>query len=414
MMRILALTHRLPYAPNRGDRLRMYHILQHLRGRAEVDLFSFVHDDDEAAHVDDLRPLVNSIYTARVPRWRTRVNAAAALFTDRPLTHALLDAPEMTDLLRHIVDVRQPDVVFAYCSSMARFAMQAPLDRFPMVLDFVDVDSRKWADLSAATRAPMSWLYQREARTLGAFEGIAATRAASALVVNDREAANARALAPSANVQVVLNGVEVDRLRPGRAPSSAANVVFCGIMDYQPNHEGMMWFVEKIWPKIRSARPDATLTIVGANPMRPLTQLCAADPSITVTGRVEDVRDWLWNAAVGIAPLQVARGVQNKALEAIAAGLPIVITGAVAGGLPQTMVAASLVANSADAFADHVVNLLNRSASDRRAMAESCDFESLKWSRTLDGLFGIFAAAANLRSITRPVSLAAGPAPGSP
>lgn len=392
-MRILVLTHRLPYAPNRGDRLRMYHMLQHLRARAEVELVSFVHDDDEAAHVDDLRSLVSHVTTVRIPRWRNRLNAAGTLLTNRPLTHALLDAPGLPEVLKGIVDARQPDVVFAYCSGMARFAMQPPLDRIPMVLDFVDVDSRKWKDLAETARPPMSWVYRREARTLGAFEAAAAMRAATALVVNDREASNARALAPHANVQVILNGVEIDRLRPPLPPSSQPAVVFCGMMDYQPNHEGMMWFVRAAWPLVRASRPDATLTIVGANPLRALTQLCAADPSITVTGRVDDVREWLWHAAVGIAPLHIARGVQNKALEAIAAGLPIVITDAVAGGLPQAAAKASLVANAPDMFAAHVVTLLNRSGDERRAMAESCDFETLKWAGTLEQLWGIFERA---------------------
>ena len=400
MMRILVLTHRLPYAPNRGDRLRMYHMLQHLRGRATVDLVSFVHDDDEESHTDELHPLVASVTTARIPKWRNRLNAAATLLSDRPLTHALLDAPGLSELLTRIVDDRQPDVVFAYCSSMARFAMQPPLNRIPMVLDFVDVDSRKWTDLAAAARPPLSWIYRREARTLGAFEATAAAQSATALVVNDREAANARALAPSANVQVVLNGVEIERLRPPRPPSSRPGVVFCGMMDYQPNHDGMMWFVRAVWPLVRATRPDATLAIVGANPLRPLRQLCAGDPSITVTGRVGDVREWLWNAAVAIAPLHVGRGVQNKALEAIAAGLPIVITDAVAGGLPHSTAKASLVANSPDMFATHVVSLLNRPAAERRAMAESCDFDALKWSSTLETLWGILEHAAKSQCTT--------------
>lgn len=388
-MRVLVLTHRLPYAPNRGDRLRMFHMLQHLRGRAEVELVSLVHDDDEAAHIDEVAALAANVTTVRVPNWRNRLTAAAALLTERPLTHALLDAPGLSETLTRIVAERPPDVVFAYCSGMARFAMQPPLDQIPMVLDFVDVDSCKWRDLAATAALPMSWLYRREARTLGAFEARAAAHARAALVVNDREAVNARALTPSANVEVVLNGVEIDRLRPPAAPSSRPRVVFCGMMDYQPNHDGMMWFVRAVWPLIRASRPDASLAIVGANPLPPLTRLCATDPSITVTGRVPDVREWLWGAAVAVAPLHVARGVQNKALEAIAAGLPIVMTAAVAGGLPAQAAPATRVADTPAIFAARVVELLNRSPRERRAIAQRCNFETLQWSHTLDKLWGI-------------------------
>ena len=235
MMRVLVLTHRLPYAPNRGDRLRVYHMLHHLRDHAEVELVSLVHDDEEATHVDEVKSFVQRVHALRVTRLRSGVNAVSALATRTPLTHALLDAPEMAATLRRIVDTNPPDVVFAYGSGMARFAMDPPLDRFPLVLDFVDVDSRKWRDMAAASSAPKSWIYRREARTLGAFEARAAERAMTSLVVNAREADNAHALAPSANVRVLANGVELGRLRPEGPPAEASRVVFCGVMSYEPN-----------------------------------------------------------------------------------------------------------------------------------------------------------------------------------
>lgn len=401
-MRILVLTHRLPYAPNRGDRLRVYHMLQYLRTRADLELVSFVHDDDEASHVDDVRAFVPQVTALRVPRWRTRLKAAIALPTRRPLTHALLDAPGMQPVLQHIVEQRRPDVVFAYCSGMARFALQPPLLDIPLVLDFVDVDSQKWRDLGDTDSTPRGWVYRREAATLGAFEARAASHATTALVVNAREAALARALAPSANVQVLSNGVELARLRPVGPPSQRPQVVFCGVMNYAPNEEGMTWFVREVWPLVRAGRPDANLAIVGADPTPSLVNLCARDASITVTGRVADVRDWLWDSAVAIAPLHVARGVQNKALEAIAAGLPIVMTPAVAGGLPAEAASASLVAQNPQQFADHVLSLLRRSPAERRAVAGNCDLSALSWARTLEPLWPIFERAA--QSMQRPQS----------
>jgi sugar transferase (PEP-CTERM/EpsH1 system associated) len=394
-VRVLVLTQRLPYAPNRGDRLRVYHMLQHLRTRADVELVSLVHDDDEASHVGDVHAFVRGVTALRVPRWRTRFNALAALPTSQPLTHAFLDAPGMSATLETIVRERRPDVVFAYCSGMARFALQPPLAGIPLVLDFVDVDSQKWQDLAAQSSWPRSWIYRREAATLGAFEARAAERAATSLVVNTREADLARALAPGANVHVLTNGVEIERLRPTRPPSGKPQVVFCGVMDYAPNDEGMRWFVREVWPLVRSSRGDATLAIVGAGPTNELRQLCAGDVSITITGRVPDVRDWLWDSAVGIAPLHVARGVQNKALEAIAAGLPIVITDAVVGGLPAQAAAASLVANTPDRFAQQVLALLTRTPDQRRQLASAADLSSLTWSHTLEPLWAILTDAAD-------------------
>lgn len=394
MMRVLVLTHRLPYAPNRGDRLRVYHMLHHLRDHAEVELVSLVHSDEEASHVDEVRSFVTRVHALRVRRLRSGVNAAMALATRTPLTHALLDAPGITATLRHILDTNPPDVVFAYGSGMARFAMEPPLDGIPLVLDFVDVDSRKWRDMAVGATPPKSWIYRREAATLGAFEARAAAKAITSLVVNAREADNARELTPSANVRVLANGVELDRLRPTGPAADAPRVVFCGVMSYEPNATGMTWFVETVWPLIRASRPDATLAVVGPDPSPAFRSLCGGDPSITVTGRVPDVRDWLWGAAVAIAPLHVARGVQNKALEAIAAGLPVVITEAVAGGLPPDAAHASFVANTPARFATHVLDLLARSPAERRAIAQSAELSGLTWSRTLQPLWPIIESAA--------------------
>lgn len=405
-MRLLFLTHRLPYAPNRGDRLRAYHMLQHLREHAEIELVSLVHDDEEASHADEVRAFIPRVTIHRVRKARSAINAAGALISGAPLTHALLDAAGMTATLREIHQSRRPDVVFAYCSGMARFAMQPPLEDIPMVLDFVDVDSGKWRDLAASGAAPLSWIYRREAATLGAFEARAAGRAVTSLVVNAREAEAAKALAPQANVQVLHNGVELGRLTPTTPPSSRARVVFCGVMNYAPNAEGMTWFVERVWPMVRAHRPDATLAVVGTDPSPAFQHLCGSDPSITVTGRVADVRDWLWDSAVGIAPLRVARGVQNKALEAIAAGLPIVITEAVACGLPYEAAFASRVANVPGRFADHILDLLSRSPEERRRIAQSADFASLTWARTLQPLWPIIErAAASGRRQDSPVAL---------
>jgi sugar transferase (PEP-CTERM/EpsH1 system associated) len=393
-MRVLFLTHRLPYAPNRGDRLRAYHMLQYLRSRAELELVSLIHDDEEAVHVEDVRAFVPRVTALRVPPWRTKWNAAAAVLTQQPLTHALLDAPGVWAAIQDTVERRPPDVVFAYCSGMAKFALQPPLDRVPLVLDFVDIDSQKWRDLAAESRWPHSWIYGREAATLGAFEARAAAHASAALVVNAREADLARALAPSATIQVLSNGVELERLRPLCPPAAGPRVVFCGVMDYAPNDEGMRWFVREVWPLVRERRSDATLAIVGHGPTAALRSLCEGDASIAVTGRVPDVRDWLWESAVGIAPLHVARGVQNKALEAIAAGLPIVITDAVAGGLPPQAMPATRVANTPQAFAEQVLDLLRLSPTDRCAIAASANLSALTWSQTLAPLWSILERAA--------------------
>lgn len=393
-MRVLFLTHRLPYAPNRGDRVRAYHILQMLASRAEVDLVSFVHDREEAAQADVVRRVTPHVTTVAVPRVRNYLRAVRALPTALPLTHALLDAPDLDHTLRDIYARRPPDVVLAYCSGMARFALRPPLDTSPFVLDLVDVDSQKWSDLAERATLPMRWLYRREAKTLGAFEARAAIAARATLVVNDREAALARRIAPSADVVVVSNGVDARRLRPVNGPGTSPQLVFCGVMNYPPNEEGILWFVRNVWPLVRARRPDSRLAIVGSDPTANLKAACADDGAIEITGRVADVRERLWTSAIAVAPLRVARGIQNKVLEAVAAGLPTVVTTAVAAGLPGEVWPACPVADTPTQFADTVLDLLALTPDERRARAGRAILDPLDWPTTLEPLWSLLQSMA--------------------
>ncbi len=397
-MKILYLTHRLPYAPNRGDRIRAHYTLSILRSRAEVDLVSLVHDRDESAHEGDLRDLVNSVSVAPVPQLRNRVAGALTLAGSRPLTHSLLDSPAIGPLLDRLVKTRRPDVVLAYCSGMARFALEPPLAGLPLVIDLVDVDSCKWNELaSKAATAPMRWIYRREARALSNFEAQMANAAFATVVVNDREREALAAIAPDARIDVVPSGVAVDDWRPdGPAPESN-DVVFCGVMNYAPNEEAAIWLAREVWPLVLKANPSARLRLVGSHPTRQVKALADADSTIEVTGHVPDVRPFLWRAAVAAAPLQIARGIQNKVLEAVAAGLPTVVTPVVAEGLPAEILRACAVANSATAFAGALVRFLGMTPAQRRAAAAMADLGELSWTARLAPLAGLLEAAASQR-----------------
>ncbi len=177
-MRLLFLTHRVPYAPNRGDRIRAYQMLRYFKARGIcVCLVALAHDDDEMASAGQIAGLVDALHVVRVTRATNLVKAGLQLLTDRPLTHVLLDSPKMRPVLEQVRRRWKPDVALAFCSGMARFAMEPPLDTLPFVLDMVDVDSFKWEALGREGRGPRSWIYRREARVLRRFEA-AATRAA--------------------------------------------------------------------------------------------------------------------------------------------------------------------------------------------------------------------------------------------
>lgn len=394
-MRILYLTHRLPYAPNRGDRVRAFHVLKLLSSRADVDLVSLVHDREEATHVDDLRHMTAT--TTVVPaasRLRAFPRAMQTLPTSRPLTHVLLDAPTLDRSLRDVFNRCRPDLVLAYCSGMARFALERPLDDVPFVLDLVDVDSQKWTELAERSAGPLGWVYRREARHLGAFEALAMTRAAATTVVNQREADAARALAPRANIQVIGNGVDLHALRPPAGAAREERVVFCGVMNYRPNEDGAIWLATRVWPLVLAHRPHARLTLVGSNPTTRLQSACRGNATIELTGTVPDVRPFLWRSKLAVAPLQVARGLQNKVLEAFAAGLPVVATPAVADGLPAAVRQACSIAAAPEPFAAAICELLELNDEERSAKVALAAVEELDWTTSLMPLWSLLERAA--------------------
>jgi len=391
-MNILFLTHRLPYSPNRGDRIRAYYLLRDMSRFATVSVFSLVHDAEEASRVSEV-PGATTVETSRVPRVSNLARGLMALSSSRPLTHTFLNAPDVRFKLESLAARQRPDVVVAYCSGMARFALEPPLDRFPLVLDLVDVDSQKWRSLGERTRWPLGAIYRREARTLEAFETLAARRAKMTLVVNEREYDLIAALAPDANVRIVPNGVDTAAFTPPGGPVDAAVVVFSGVMSYAPNVEAVVWFASHVWPLVRAERPDAKFVVVGADPTPAIAALARTDPSIEVTGTVDAVQPHLWRAAIAIAPIRVSRGVQNKVLEALAAGLPVVVTSAVREGLPAGSERGCLTADDAVDFSRSVVQLLNQPAAARRALAGSSQVESLAWPGQLEGLQGILEKA---------------------
>jgi sugar transferase (PEP-CTERM/EpsH1 system associated) len=276
---------------------------------------------------------------------------------------------------------------------MARLALEPPLNQLPFVLDMVDVDSEKWRLLSQKTRPPFSWVYGAEARTLSAFEARAARAAHAVLVVNERERDAMQRIEPSARVQVVPIGVALDDLRPQELAATEPNVVFCGVMNYKPNEEAATWFATEVWPRVRARHPQARFSLVGSNPTPAVRRLAEQDPSIEVTGTVPDVRPYLWRSAVAVAPLLLARGVQNKVLEAVAAGLPCVITPAVHDGLPEAVLPSCVRAEHPADFADAVIALLNTAPDQRRGIAELADLQALGWDEQLAPVIDILDAA---------------------
>jgi sugar transferase (PEP-CTERM/EpsH1 system associated) len=392
-VRVLFLTHRLPYAPNRGDRLRAYHMLRALSPHADLELVSLAHDDDEMTHAGDLDGLVKRVHVARVPQLRNLVRGGLSLAGTRPLTHSLLDAPDIYPAIDEIVRTRKPDALFAYCSGMVRFAMAPPLAEIPCVLDMVDADSAKWSALAQTSGFPKSLIYAREARYLSRFEVAAMRHAKTTIVVNEREQKLLNDLDPSTPVIVIENGVDLDSFAPTTPPSEAPSIVFCGVMNYAPNEEGARWIAREVWPSVRQARPDAQLFLVGASPSPAVRALASDADGIIVTGTVPDVKPYLWNASAAAAPLWTARGVRFG-WQSFQHGWRD-HRGQASGDRFQHFVlhAACSLASAPDAFARAIVDLLALTPTERRARATAAPLAALAWRERLKDLPRIMTAA---------------------
>ncbi len=249
----------------------------------------------------------------------------------------------------------------------------------PIITDFVDVDSNKWEQYSTYAAWPLSLIYRREAWALRKFERRICEQSACVLVTTEREAALVRQLAPAARVYVVPNGVDTEYFRPPAEPAGLdlPTIGFTGDMGYFPNVEAVTYFARNVLPLVRQSVPDARFLIIGRNPA-PRVKALAKIAGVEITGFVPDVRKHLSRMQIAVAPFSIAAGIQNKILEAMASGIPVVCTSRAAQGLSRETAGAVEIADGAEDMAAKIARLLGdpKLAGDRgwegrvRVMAE--------------------------------------------
>lgn len=359
-MRILYICHRIPYPPNKGDKIRAFHQLQALAARHEVDLFTLADHSVEPVHESVLREYCQRITVRRLnPRW-AKLRTLPSLFTETPLTLPYFYSKELSAEIRKAVHERSYNRIFVYCSAMAQYVEW--VERIPMVMDLVDVDSDKWTQYAAVARFPFSVIYRREGFRLEAYEREICERFSSVLVSTEREAQLLRRIAPMAPVQVIPNGVDTDFFRRPAASTewTAPTIVFTGDMSYFPNEQAVTFFALEVLPVILRSVPNAKFLIVGRDPSQNVRRLEQIE-GVEVTGFVADVRTYLAKAQVAVAPFSIAAGIQNKILEAMAYGLPVVATSRAVQGLLKAVAEIVETGNSAEELAAKTVRLLSDS-----------------------------------------------------
>lgn len=398
MADLLFLSHRIPYPPDKGDKIRAWNILRYLADRYRVHLGAFVDDPADWARTDGLRAVCAECHLLPLnPVWG-RLRSLPGLLRGASLSEGYFRDRRMTRWVRDQAAARRFDLVFAYSSTAAQYILGPEFAGTRRIVDFVDVDSDKWRQYAANKSWPASAVYGRESRTLLGFERRVAAAVDTSLLVSPQEAELFRRLAPAsaARIDHVTNGVDhlyfdpADTF-PNPFGDGEETVVFTGAMDYWANVDAVVWFATEILPAARAAWPDLRFCIVGANPTAAVRDL-AALPGVSVTGRVADVRPYVAHAVAAVAPLRLARGIQNKVLEAMAMGKAVVATPEAVEGIDARAGDDILVAGDAATFADRLAAV--KEADRRRALgarARALILDRYCWPATLSRLDRLLA-----------------------
>ncbi len=377
--RVLCLAHRVPHPPNRGYRIRSFHLLQYLAQRAAVDLAFLTHEPLADSSRVALELLCQRVVWAPLHSWGRWLRGAWSLAAGRSVTEGVFRSPRLKRALAAWAADTQYDAVVVFCSSMVPYvdslqpargeAGRPPEFPCPVWVDLVDVDSQKWVDYAASARGCKRWLYRWEARRLRALEKALADRVHAVTLVSQPEAAlyrqvlgggaetgaelgedatKATTAGAKSRIVAIPNGVNLEYFRPvpqpiassehtvspagGAGGSEAGRIVFVGALDYPANIDGIVWFCQHVWGQVRARYPDLQLEIVGSHP-GPGVRRLARLPGVELVGQVPDVRPHLAAALVVIVPLRIARGIQNKVLEALAMGKPVLASPGALEGL---------------------------------------------------------------------------------
>ena len=398
-MQILFLAHRIPYPPNKGEKTRCFYQLESLSKRHFIDLFCFANSAQEAEGREALKVFCRDVYVETLLPKSGYARAISRLASNIPTSIAYYDSPSMHAAVRNALRSVKYDLVFIYCSSMAQFV---PLPAAsPTLIDFVDADSAKWKQYSRRSSFMLSWLYAREGASLARYEKQIAEIFDLSIVTTPREALDLGG-GGCQSVEVVANGVSTPpKLDPQELPPDIREmqpyVLFVGTMNYRPNADAVEYFAKEIFPLVRQTHPQLRFLIVGRDPT-PAVRRLSRLPGVHVTGSVPDVHGYLAGAVVTVAPFRIAQGVQNKVLEALVAGVPVVLTSRPAEAISGPAADLLLIADTPNTFADSVRAVIENPEFRRRSLEAAPSLqELLSWQMSLTRLEQLVERVAGLR-----------------
>jgi sugar transferase (PEP-CTERM/EpsH1 system associated) len=390
LMKILFLAHRIPYPPDKGDKIRSYQVLKYLASRHELFLACLIDDDRDLRAVEELRRLVPNLHYERLRPWRQRLHMLHALVTGKPLTVLHFYSSSLHAQLMALVKKEKFDALFVYSSNMADYVrgLQIPV----RLIDFCDLDSEKFKQYTGISKPPFSWLYRLEGKRLAAYEKQAAANFHHTIFIGSQEKRLFERNGFNGKLVLISNGVDFDRYYgyelPARQPSPPGGkpyLLFTGAMDYIPNIDAAYWFAREVFPNLKMILPELQFYIIGGNPARKIRKLHDPEAGVIVTGYLDDVRPYIKSARVFVAPMRIARGMQTKILEAMACGVPVVTSPAAARGIGAQAGEHVLVAESAGEYVRQSLCLLVNKKIHARLRKQAFRFlqEKFSWEQNL-------------------------------
>jgi len=400
MSRVLYLAHRIPYPPNKGDKIRSYNTIRHLALNHEVDLICLADDRRDLKHRKELSALCRRVAVLPLNTIKAKVNGVCSFLKGATISERYFYRRKFQRIFNAWTRETPYDAVICFSSPMAQYLLEDDFigtkgGSMRLVMDFCDVDSDKWTQYAGKTKFPLSALYKNEGLRLLRYEQKIHRMFHRSIFVSDHEASLFKALSKDEKrIFVVPNGVDSDYFSEHESDvserSGKPTLMFAGAMDYYANVDGVRWFCHDILPRVRGQNPDIVFNIVGSNPLPIVTELSAMD-DVHVTGFVKDIRPYYQEADVCVIPLRIARGVQNKVLEAMAMGKTVVTTPAAIQGIHVEHGKHVLVADSPQGFSETILSLMDdpKRRGELGKAARAYVQSEYSWTRNVSKLMNI-------------------------
>ena len=367
METVLFLCHRIPFPPNKGDKITTYNLLHYLRKHYNVVVGCFVDDPHDRQYLSDVEAMCDELYAVDICDRSFLKSGLMALLKGEPVSTYHYKSVDMEKWVSDIIESRKISRLLSYSAGTAQFIEPNQYKSCVRVLDMADVDSDKWTQYADKKPFYTSWIYRRESKLVASYEQKILEEFDAVTLITDEERDLFRRVSPSQNSDKIVtlgNGVDTVYFDPEAefdftdSPKKDHQFIcFTGAMDYWANVDAVVWFVENVWPNIRKLYPELCFYIVGGKPTAKVQEL-EKEGEVIVTGRVVDVRPFVAQSIICVAPLRIARGVQNKVLEAMSMGKPVVMTSMGQEGIQLPDAQNSLVADEASLQCEIISNLM--------------------------------------------------------